>query len=71
MKTKAYFDGTSKGITLSDPKKRLYVSVFLPMMNMLSCQLIDRFEEMKLVVTSYQILEPCFLSNASQSKTIF
>ena len=41
------------------------VTVFLPMMDILSCQLINRFERMKLVVTSYQVLEPSFLSNAS------
>ena len=34
------------------------------MLDILSCQLINRFEGMKLVVTSYQILEPSFLSNA-------
>ena len=35
------------------------------MMNILSCQLINRFEGMKLLVTSYQVLEPSFLSNTS------
>ena len=35
------------------------------MMELLSCQLINRFEGMKSVVTSYQVLEPSFLSNAS------
>ena len=30
-KTKAYFDEISEGITLSDPKKRFRVIVFLPM----------------------------------------
>ena len=35
------------------------------MTDILSCQLINRFEEMKSVVTSYQVLEPSFLSNAS------
>ena len=34
-------------------------------MDILSCQLINRFEEIKSVGTSYQILEPIFLSNAS------
>ena len=29
-KTKAYFDQIIKGITLSDPKKRFRVTVFLP-----------------------------------------
>ena len=64
-KTKAYFDEISQVITLSDSKKRFCVTVFLPMMDILSCQLINRFEGMKSVVTSYQILEPRFLSNAS------
>ena len=52
-KTKAYFDEISKGITLSDPKKRFCVTVFLPMMDIFSYQLINRFEGMKSVVTSY------------------
>ena len=56
-KTNAYFDEISEGITSSDPKK------FLSMMDILFCQLINRFEVMKLVVTSYQILKPSFLSN--------
>ena len=64
-KTKAYFDEVSEGITLSDPKQRFCVTLFLPMMDILSCQLINRFEGMKSVVTSYQVLEPSFLSNAS------
>ena len=35
------------------------------MMDILSCQLINCFEGMKSVVTSYQVLEPSFSSNAS------
>ena len=35
------------------------------MMDILSCQLINRFEGIKSVVMSYQVLEPSFLSNAS------
>ena len=61
-KTNAYFDEISKGITLSDPKKRFCVTVFLPMMDILFCQLINRFKGMKSIVTSYQVLEPSFLS---------
>ena len=64
-KTKANFGEISEGITLSDPKKRFWVTVFLSMMDILFCQLINRFEEMKSVVTSYKVLEPSFLSNAS------
>ena len=64
-KTKAYFDEISEGITLSDPKKRFCVTVFLPMMDILPCQLTNRFEGIKSVVTSYQVLELSFLSNAS------
>ena len=63
-KTKAYFNEISKRIVLSDPKKQFCVTVFLPMMDILSCQLINRFEGMKSVVTSYQVLKPSFLSNA-------
>ena len=64
-KTKAYFDEISEGVTLSDPKKQFCITVFLPMMDILSCQLFNRFEGMKSVLTSYQVLEPSFLSNAS------
>ena len=64
-KTKACYDKISEGITSSDPTKRFCVIVFLPMINILSCQLINRFEGMKLVVTSYSVMEPSFLSNAS------
>ena len=52
-KTKAYCNEMSEGITLSDPKKRFCVTVFLQMMDILSCQLINRFEKMKSVVASY------------------
>ena len=38
--------------------------MFLPMMEILSCQLINRFKGMKSLVTSYQVFEPSFLSNA-------
>ena len=63
-KTKAYFDELSEGIRLSNPKKQFCVNVFLPIMDILACQVINRFEGMKPVVTSYQVLEPSFLSNA-------
>ena len=59
-KTKAYFDEISEGITLSDPKKQFCVTVVFPMMDMLSCQPINRFAETKSVVTSYQVLEQSF-----------
>ena len=36
------------------------------MMDILSCQLINRFEAMKSGETSYQVLEPSFQSNACQ-----
>ena len=64
-KTKAYFYQISEGITLSDSKKRFCLTVFLLIMDILFCQLINRFEGIKSVVTSYQVLEPSFLSNAS------
>ena len=35
------------------------------MMDILSCQLINCFKGMKSVVTSHQVLEPSFLTNAS------
>ena len=59
-KTKAYFDQISEGRTLSNPKKRFCVTVFLPMMDILSCQLINCFEGMKSVVTSYQFWNQVF-----------
>ena len=44
---------------------RFCVTAFLPMMmNILCCQLINRLEGIKSVVTSYQVLEQSFLSNA-------
>ena len=64
-KTNAYFDQISEGITSSNPKKQFCVTVFLPMMDILFFQLINRFEGMKSMVTSYQVLEPNFLSNVS------
>ena len=64
-KTKAYFNEISEGITLSNPKKRFCVTVLLPMMDILSCQLINWFEGMKSVVTIYQVLKPSFQSNVS------
>ena len=63
-KTKAYFDKISEGITLSDSKKRFCVTVFLPMIDILSCQLINRFKGLKSVVTLFQVSKPSFLSNA-------
>ena len=60
-----YFDEISEGITLSNSKKRFCVTVFLAMMDILSCKQINCFEEIKSFVTSYQVLEPSFLSNAS------
>ena len=44
-KTKVHFDKISEGITLSDPKKRFWAAVIFPMMDILSCQLNNRFEE--------------------------
>ena len=64
-KTKAYFDEISEGITLSDPKKQFFITVFLPMKDILSCQLINCFEGMKSLVKSYQVSKSSFLSNAS------
>ena len=54
-KTNGYFDEISKRIMLSNLKKRFCVTVFLPVMDILSCQLINRFEEMKPVVALYDI----------------
>ena len=50
---------------LSDPKIRFCVTVFLPMMDILCCQLINHFEGMKSVVRLYQVLQASFLSKAS------
>ena len=59
------FDEISEGILLSNPKKRFCVTLFLPIMDIVSCQLINRFRGMKSVMTSYQVLEKSFQSNAS------
>ena len=45
--------------------KRFCVTAFRTMINILSCQQINRFEGMKSVVTIYQVLKPSFLSNAA------
>ena len=44
-KAKTYFNEICEEIALSDPKKRFCVTVFLPMMDILSCQLINRYSE--------------------------
>ena len=63
--TKTFFDELSEGIALSDPVKRFRVTVFLPLMDIVSRQLINRFEGMNALVMAYQVLEPSFLSSAS------
>ena len=63
-KAKASFDEISEGIMLSNSKKQFCVTVFLPITDIHSCPPLDRFERMKSVVTSNQVLEPSFLSNA-------
>ena len=50
---------------LSDLKKRFCVSMFLPIMDLLSCQLNNHFEGMKSVLTTCQVLETGFISSAS------
>ena len=45
--------------------KRFCVTVFLPLMDLVSRQLINRFEGMNTLVMAYQVLEPSFLSSAS------
>ena len=64
-KTKTFFDELSEGIALSDPVKQFRVTVFLPLMDIISRQLINRFEGMNALVMAYQVLEPSFLSSAS------
>ena len=64
-KTKTFFDELSEGIALSDPVKRFRITVFLPLMDIVSRQLINRFEGMNALVMAYQVLEPSFLSSAS------
>ena len=64
-KIKTFFDELSEGIALSDPVKRFRVTVFLPLMDIVSRQLINRFEGMNALVMAYQVLEPSFLSSAS------
>ena len=44
-KTKTYFNEISERMTSSDPKKEIYITVFLLMMDILFCQLINRFEK--------------------------
>ena len=54
-KTKTIFDELSKGLALSDPVKRFRVTVFLPLMDIVSRQLINRFEGMNALVMAYQV----------------
>ena len=63
-KTKAYFDEISGGVMLSNSKKQFCVAVFLPIMDIPSRQLINCFDRMKSGMTSLQVLEPSFQSNA-------
>ena len=65
-KTKTFFDELSEGIALSDTVKRFRVTVFLPLMDIVSRQLINRFEGMNALVMAYHVLEPSFLSSASR-----
>ena len=60
-----FFDELSEGIALSDPVKRFRVTVFLPLMDIVSRQLINRFKGMNALVMAYKVLEPSFLSSAS------
>ena len=46
-KTKACFVEIFERKAFSGPKKQFYVTVFLSTMDILSCQLINRFEGMK------------------------
>ena len=63
--TKTFVDELSEGIALSDHVKRFRATVFLPLMDIVSRQLINRFEGMNALVMAYQVLEPSFLSSAS------
>ena len=54
-KTKTFFDELSEGIALNDPVKRFRVTVFLPLMDIVSRQLIKRFEGMNALVMAYQV----------------
>ena len=64
-KTKAYFNEISERMTSSDPKKEIYITLFLLMMDILSCQLINRFEKNQISGDVISSFEPNFLSNAS------
>ena len=58
-------DFKQKPTSIKYPKKEFCTTVFLLMIDIFSCQLINRFKGMKSVVMSYQVLEPSFLSNVS------
>ena len=64
-KIKTFFDELSEEIALSDPVKQFCVTIFLPLMDVVSRQLINRLEGMNALVMAYQVLEPSFLSSAS------
>ena len=67
-KTKTFFDELSEGIALSDPVKRFRVTVFLPLMDIVSRQLINRFEGMKALVMAYQVFYQVLLILISRRK---
>ena len=67
-KTKRHFDELSEDERLNDPEKCFRVTVFLPMIDTLSSQLYSRFQGMKSVVEAYQVLQPQFLSNSTETE---
>ena len=64
-KRKAYFVEISEEKSSSNPNKQFCVTVSLPIMGILYCQLINRFGGTRSMVASYQVLEPGFRLNAS------
>ena len=66
-KTKRHFDELSEDERLNDLEKSFCATLFLPMIETLSSQLYSHFQGMKSTVEAYQVLQPPFLSDSSET----
>ncbi|XP_073537599.1 uncharacterized protein [Phyllobates terribilis] len=65
-KVKKHFDELCEDERLADPTTCFRVTVFYPMVDTLCTQLHRRFEGMKAVLDSYEVIQPDFLASASE-----
>ena len=64
-KVKKHFDELCEDERLQEPESCFRVTVFYPMIDTLCTQLDNRFQGMKAVLDTYQVIQPEFLVNAS------